>query len=227
MKTSQRCLGISALATSVASIALIVGVAACAGQGARTPEELRDAYVKALRENDADAAYVLLSPELQAKIDTKHFRQRWQASASERTMVLKSHDAQKTSGTLAPAVRSGITTHEGGHSLLWTKTGDRYVVTAGLPGIPRTDSPEATIRALVAGIRASGESHVQALLAPALLEQAAAEWNTRIERILSALSEPGTIVYSRDQTRASLSYGVNGKIILERGDAGWRVIELR
>ena len=67
--TPQRTRPSSALpARALLTLTAVLALApACRSTGARSPEALRDAYAQALRKDDPDAAYALLSPELQAR----------------------------------------------------------------------------------------------------------------------------------------------------------------
>ena len=209
------------------SLALVTGIG-CRHPGPRNPEDLHAAYLDALRKDDPDAAYQLLSPELQARIDADSFRARWQANAKERKMALDAAEARRrVDGDAPPAVRGAQSTHEGGHTLVWTQAGDSYLVVSGLPGIPDTSTPEATVRTLIAALRRANDGELGNVLAPELRERAASEWQVRVESIESALAEPGSVTYSADNMRAILRYAAGRAIVLEQSPAGWRVIEMR
>ena len=198
---------------------------ACAAGSKRSPEGLRDAYAAALRSNDADAAYALLTPDAQARTDLETFRARWASNSEQHEAALDaiaSLDEERRRPVL-----TGTTAHEGGIILHWTYTSLGYLVVDGLPGIPDTSTPAATARALIAALRSVSQAQLERVLATEMLERLGEDWNGRADAIEAALEEPGAISYSADNARAVLRYGAGRAITFEQTTAGWRVAELR
>jgi hypothetical protein len=198
---------------------------ACAAAAKRSPEGLRDAYAAALRSDDADAAYDLLAPELQARTDRDEFRERWKKDGAQHEAALAAIDGLDEAREAA--VLTGTTTHEGGAVLRWTYTELGFLVIDGLPGLPDTSTPAATARALIAALRSATDEQLDRVLAPELIEQLGGEWKSRADAIEKALEQPGAISYSADNSRAVLHYASGSAITFEQTPHGWRIAEIR
>lgn len=206
----------------IALLALNLG---CAAGAKRSPEGLRDAYAAALRADDADAAYALLAPDVQARTSIEAFRERWKSNAAQHKTALEG--INKIDDDRENAVLTGTTTHEGGVMLHWTHTSLGFLVVDGLPGIPDTSTPAATARALVAVLRGVSDIQLERVLATEMLERLGEDWSARADAIEAALEQPGAISYSADNSRAVLQYGAGRAITFEQTSSGWRVSELR
>ena len=209
---------------TVALLALLA-VSACRGsRGARSPEALRDAYAQALKRDDPDAAYALLSPELQARTPRAEFRTRWKAQAGERA-------AAQTALTNLPkaqhaAISGGQTVHAD-RILTWAEVAGGYQIVAGLPGLPDSSTPAQTIRALVAAIRGADLRNLEALVSDELAARLRDDWGRRTALIEALLEQPGAIEYSSDMQRAVLRYESGRALTLEQSPAGWRLTALQ
>lgn len=214
------------LARSAALVILgLVCATGCAAGAKRSPEGLRDAYASALRNDNPEAAYALLTDEVQARVDFETFRARWESNREQHDAALDAL-SDIDEDRRAP-VLTGTTAHEGGVVLHWTYTSLGYMVVDGLPGIPDTSTPAATARALVAALRSVSSAQLERVLATEMLERLGEDWNGRADAIEAALEEPGSISYSADNARAVLRYGAGRAITFEQTSAGWRVAELR
>jgi hypothetical protein len=201
----------------------IAFVVACAHDPGRGPEQLRQAYADALRRDDPDAAYDLMSPEAQSRVSRDAFRERWKDDEKERKAQLaaiKDLDAGK-----GQPVMTGMTTHEGGGLLHWTHVNGQWLVVDGLPGTYDTATPAATIRAFIRALRTLDFHGVATLLDPELASQLREDWTSRAERIEKALGEPDKLDLSLDLRRAVLRYGTTEQITLEQTPRGWRIID--
>lgn len=211
---------------SILALGLCAALApGCAAGAKRSPEGLRDAYAASLRSNDADAAYALLAPDVQARTDIEAFRARWEQNESQHKTQLEAissiDDDRKT------PVLTGTTTHAGGAVLHWTFTSLGFLVVDGLPGIPDTSTPAATARALISVLRGVSDIQLERVLATEMVERLGDDWTARAEAIEAALEEPGAISYSADNSRAVLRYASGRAITFEQTSQGWRVAELR
>ncbi len=223
-----RNLGPPALARSLLPWALALSAVSglgCASGPKRSPEGLRDAYAAALRTDDPDAAYALLTPDLQARTGIEAFRARWRDNSAAHK------NAQKAIAELPDdrraAVLTATTTHEGGLVLHWAHTSEGYLVVDGLPGVPDTSTPAATARALIGALRGISSVQLERVLATPMLERIGEDWTARADAIEAALLEPGSISYSGDNARAVLRYGAGRAITFEQTAQGWRIAELR
>ncbi|MBK9757288.1 MAG: hypothetical protein IPO88_28080 [Nannocystis sp.] len=206
-------------------LALAFAVPGCRSAGsARSPEALRDAYAQALRRDDPDAAYALLSPELQAATPRAAFRARWQAQTAERTA------AQAALAALPPAQRAAIaggqTTH-GALVLTWAEVAGHYQIVAGLPGLPDSSTPAQAIRAFLAAVRGADLRDLEALVSDELAARLRDDWGRRAALIEALLDQPGAIEYSSDMQRAVLRYEPGRALTLEQSPAGWRLTALQ
>ncbi len=203
-------------------LALLSG--ACRTSGARSPEALRDAYAQALRRDDPDAAYALLSPELQAATSPEIFRARWRAQSAERKA------AQATLTALPPAYRAPLPTGQtvhGKHVLTWAEVGGTYQILGGLPGLPDTSTPAQAIRAFLAAVRRADLHTLEALVSDDLAGRLRDDWERRTTAIEALLDQPGAIEFSSDMQRAVLRYEPGRALTLEQTTAGWRLTALQ
>ncbi len=205
----------------IATFAVLVGcfpLGACRHSGARSPEALRDAYKQALSKNNPEAAYALLSPELQATVPRSEFVARWNAHAEERAAAVR---ATVPAAMQAP-IRGGQTIH-GNTILTWTFVGKRYQIVRGLPGLADTSTPIQTIRAFLASVRAADLGRIHSLLSDELAARLGDDWNHRATLIEAMLETPGAIEYSSDMQRAVLRYEPGRALTLEQTPDGWRI----
>lgn len=206
-------------------LVLCVVLSACANSGARTPEDLRRRYAQALERDDPDAAYALMSPEIQAQISPEQFRKRWRSLKKERESsreAIESLDAAHQK-----AVRGGVTVHDGRILLTWVDVAGTFMIASGLPSIPATETPKQAIRALIAAIRTTNLRGLSFLLTDDANEAMAESWKSRIELIEDRLADPDAIEFSPDKRRASLRYEPGSALTLEQTPSGWRFIGLQ
>ena len=203
---------------------LVLACGACRGGAARSPEALRDAYAVALRRDDPDAAYALLSPELQAATSRDAFRARWRAQAGERKAAVTAL------AKLSPAYQSplvgGQTVH-GEHVLVWAEVAGNYQIVGGLPGLPDTSTPAQAIRAFLAAIRSADFHPLEALASDDLASRLRDDWQRRATAIEALLAQPGALEFSSDMQRAVLRYEPGRALTLEQTTAGWRLTALQ
>ncbi|NVB42642.1 nuclear transport factor 2 family protein [Pseudenhygromyxa sp. WMMC2535] len=216
----------TALHHGLLAVIFLAGFASgCASGARRSPEGLRDAYAAALRADDPDAAYALLAPDVQARVDIEEFRERWQKNTAHHTAALTAIDA--IDDDRQAAVFTATTTHPGGAVIHWTHAGGDFMVVDGLPGIPDTSTPAATARALIGALRGISSVQLELVLSTDMLERLGDDWNARADAIEAALNEPGSISYSSDNARAVLRYGAGRALTFEQTSQGWRVAEIR
>ena len=211
---------------ALASLAVLVVALAPACKRATTPspEKLRQAQLHAMKADDPNAAYALLSPEVQARVPKAEYVERWNDLKAERQALLSAAAAMPDAQ--ATAVREGTTVHEGGRVLSWTLVGDRYLVVDGLPGRPQTATPAEAIRSFLAAARATDLSRMRALFGEELAASLAEDWRARVDAIERALKDPGAIEVSPDGQRAELRYEADRAVRLEQTRAGWRLTAL-
>lgn len=209
---------------SLRLVAALLLLSACRPIGARSPEALRDAYAQALRRDDPDAAYALLSRELQAKTSREAFRARWKAQASERKAAQAA--IKDLPASHRAAILGGQTVH-GDRVLTWAQVGGHYRIVAGLPGLPDSSTPAQAIRAFLAAVRSADLHTLEALVSDELAARLRDDWNRRATVIESLLEQPGAIEYSSDMQRAVLRYEPGRALTLEQSPAGWRLTALQ
>lgn len=206
----------------IAGLALVGG--ACRTSGARSPEALREAYAQALRRDDPDAAYALLSPELQAATSRAAFRVRWKSQGAERKA------AATALAALHPLYRapigSGQTVH-GKTVLTWAEVAGTYQIVGGLPGLPDTSTPAQAIRAFLTAVRRTDLHTLEALVSDDLASRLRDDWERRATMIEALLDQPGALEFSNDMQRAVLRYEPGRALTLEQTTTGWRLTALQ
>lgn len=216
-----------------AVLGAVLGLAAVSGLGTTasckrattpTPEKLRAAHLAAMKADDPEAAYALLSPRVQARVPKAEFVARWKAQKVEHDAMLKAAAAMPAAETMA--VHEGTTVHEGGRVLRWTRVDDHYRVVDGLPGRPHTATPAEAIHAFIDAARSTDLSKMAAVLGEGLAASVAEDWRERVDAISRALDDPGAIEISGDELRAELRYEPDRAIRLEQTPSGWRIVAL-
>jgi hypothetical protein len=188
----------------------------------RSPEDLRDRYADALERDDPDAAYELLTRELQAQTTRDEFRARWRGHAAEHKKIateIRSQDAP------AP-VYAARTIHEHDVILRWVKIDGAYQIVDGLPGVANISTPAAAIRSLIAAIRASDTQALAALIGDDLAEEIRDAWRRRAETLEDLVAQPGAIEFTPNMRRALLRYEPGRALTLEQSPGGWKIISL-
>lgn len=207
-------------------MALTLGSSAGCGHGkSRSPTQLTQAHVAALKADDPAAAYALLAPQIRAATSFEEFEARWKADGDEHAAALEA--AQALPPEQAEPIYGGTTTHPGGRVLHWTQVHDQLQVHAGLPGRPNTSTPAQTIRGFIAAVRQAELTRIQALLGEDLLDAVDEDWTARVDAIEDALAEPGALDLSADLRRAELRYETGRVLTLEQTPHGWRITGLR
>ncbi len=195
-----------------ASLATLVVAAACA-HPPRSPRALVRAYDRALRDDDPHRAYALLAPELRARTSEDAFVERWRANRAELLAE------RQVAGAATFGRAEAVTRHPDGTRVTWIRADGRFLARSGLPGAPRTDTPQAAIRALIAHLRALAPDQAGPAAAPELRARLVRDWELRAQAIERALSVRANLQVSGDGLRAELRYGDGGSI---RKPSGWR-----
>lgn len=205
-------------------VAVLLSPVGCKQRSPRSPEQLRARYAEAIRQDDPQMAYALLSPEVQARVSPEEFARRWRREAKEHALALEGIDTLDE--THAAAVRTATTVHAGGRVLHWAKVGDHYLIVGGVPQLPDTSTPAQTIRSFLAAVRSADLTAFEPLLATELLGRVSEDWEARAGAIEKALEQPGAVELSADLTRAELRYDAQRAITLEQTEHGWRISAL-
>ncbi len=198
---------------------------ACGPRHTATPDDLRDAWAKALRDDDPEKAWALLSPGAQAQIGKEAFLERWTRDREDHRAQLEAHEKFDPAADEG-VVLAGRTTHPGGAELRWVEVEGDYLVLAGLPTSAWTMTAESTIRAFISALRRASDGSLEGLVAPELRERVSDAWSERADAIEAALEVPGSLELSSEYDRAVLRYE-GGAVVLERTESGWRVFDLR
>lgn len=202
-----------------------LSLAACrAAGGARSPEALRDAYARALADDDPAAAYALLSPELRASTSKQAFVARWKTQAAERAAARAAVDTLPAA--LKAPVLGGETVHDRA-VLTWARVGGAYQIVGGLPGLPDLSTPASAVRALIGALRRADLSALSALLTDDLSSRLQDDWNRRADLLEQLLTQPGAIEFTPGMQRAILRYEPGRALTLEQTPQGWRILSLQ
>lgn len=204
----------------------VLSLAACRTGSPRSPQTLRQAYVQAVRDNKPEAAYALLTPDVQQAVSPKVFVARWKANRKEQLARAKA--AAELGDKDRDPVFAGTAYDEDGKVLEFVKVGDHYWISGGLPQTADTSTPDAAVRAFIAATRGTDFSAVEAVVDGELAEAMHEEWDARVRDILSALSKPGAFSLSLDLQHAELRYGNADHLIrLKQTTRGWRILDIR
>jgi hypothetical protein len=199
-------------------------VACRAGGGARSPEALRDAYARALANDDPAAAYALLAPELRAATSKQAFVARWKSQAAERAAARAAVDTLPAG--LKTPVLGGETVHDQA-VLTWARVGGAYQIVGGLPGLPDLSTPASAVRALIGALRRADLSALSALLTDDLSSRLQDDWHRRADLLEQLLAQPGAIEFTPGMQRAILRYEPGRALTLEQTPQGWRILSLQ
>ncbi|MEE9384826.1 MAG: hypothetical protein V3V08_15595 [Nannocystaceae bacterium] len=197
----------------------------CRAPSPRSPEALRDAYAEAIRHNDPDAAYDLLSPGAQAHTERAAFGARWAKQQRELRATLG--DIESLDEPLRRPLLRGRTAHPSGRVIHWQHADGRYWVVAGLPGPPDLSSPEHAVRALIDILRADDHSALEGVMTEELAQQRADRWAVLADALEAALAKPGAVERSESRDRAVLRYAPGRRVVLAHDGAQWRVQALQ
>ncbi|HEY2744089.1 MAG TPA: hypothetical protein VGL86_05685 [Polyangia bacterium] len=185
------------------------------------PEPALAAWRDAIAKNDPRAAYPLLSSSLRARITADDFALQWKAAqadlSSQEEALHEPHAVRRASGELTD-----------GRAWPLVRDADRWRIAAAHPLEPGGDTPEDTLRRLIAALDEHDFDAVVALLAEPLrttLEQALAE---RVARLKTALRRGGieaTGGSSASGSTARLRYDPRYHLDLIQENGRWRIAD--
>jgi hypothetical protein len=199
----------------VAVTLLLFGCARMPRRSASDPGVLVRAWAQAIARDQPSDAWKLLTPELRARVSETDFRIAWRSAladlaAQEQAIgnrwSVRQADAELPDGRALPLAR------EGG---LWRIAAARPIAVGG-------ETPEDTVRRLLAAIEAHDFEAVLALLAEPLratIEQAMGE---RVERLRAALRR-GPLDSSGNPARIRYDARYHLDLIQENGR--WRIAD--
>ncbi len=235
------CAGIARRGVRGSLLLLLLEATAChSTPRIKTPQDAAQAWRVAIERGDAELAWSLLSPGLQAQLGHEGFVAAFEASREQLKNDLAGSNAdspgEKRSGKgsakreRGPSktghvteLRTATTVHEGGQWLTWVEVDGQYLVASGLPGLPDLSTPERAIRAFIAAARSQDRTGMDQVLADELVEINQEQLEARLEAIEAALSSEG-LERAEDGTRASLLYGSGRRLVLQLRDGQWRVV---
>ncbi|TPV94673.1 MAG: nuclear transport factor 2 family protein [Myxococcales bacterium FL481] len=205
-------------------LALAGSTSACRIRGPQTPDALREAYAQAIRDDDPDAAFELLSHEAQQRVGREAFRANWRAHRAELEATAREID-QLDAATAEP-VWYGTTSHPSGRVVRWESIDGHYRAVDGLPERADLSSPQRAISELVAALRRSGSTPLAAIATEELNARIDRRWLDTADAIERALADPRALEVADDGTHAVLTYGAGRYLVLQQIDGQWRVDEL-
>lgn len=209
-----------------ASIVLVLLALGCA-HAPRTahapssdPEPALAAWRDAIAKNDPRAAYQLLSASLRARTSAEDFTLQWKASqadsSAQQEALHQRHQVRRASGELTDG-RAWPLVHDP----------DCWRIASPHPLEPGGDTPEDTLRRLIAALDARDFDAVLALLAEPLrttIEQALAD---RVSRLKAAVRRGGVELSgaSNSGSTARLRYDTRYHLDLIQENGRWRVAD--
>ena len=194
--------------------------APAASRPSADPEPALVAWQKAIADNDARAAYRLLSSSLRARVSESDFALQWKAAqvdlSAQEDALHAGHAVRRASGEIAD-----------GHAWPLVRDGDRWRLAAVHPLAPGGDTPEDTLRRLIAAVEERDFDALLGLLAEPLratLEQAIAD---RVGRLKAAVRRGGLEMTGSDNlgSTARLRYDTRYHLDLVQENGRWRVAD--
>ena len=208
---------------------ILVAILALGGCAHRTPstraptsdpEPAVTAWRQAIAKNDPQAAYQLLSAPLRLRITAEEFALQWKAAqadlSAQEEALADPHTMRRASGELTD-----------GRAWPLVRDPDRWRIAAVHPLEPGGDTPEDTLRRLIAAVDARDFDAVLALLAEPLrttLEQALTD---RVSKLKSAVRRGGVEISGSNGTgsTARLRYDARYHLDLVQENGRWRVAD--
>ena len=179
------------------------------------PEPALTSWQKAIADNDAHAAYRLLSSSLRARIGESDFALQWKAAqpdlSAQQDALQAGHAVRRASGEIAD-----------GRAWPLVRDGDRWRVAAVHPLAPGGDTPDDLVRRLVTAVEERDFDALLGLLAEPLratLEQAIAD---RLSRLKAAVRHGGI---EASGNTARLRYDPRYHLDLIQENGRWRVAD--
>ena len=191
------------------------------------PATLGATYRAALSDDDPARAWELMAPEARAATDRSTFNRRWEETRRERQALAASPPLEQApEGAGAPATwLEGVTIHERGRRVTWTRVDGAFVATGGLGELPSRRSPLAALSAFARALRGLDMAALSDVVGPELARASTALLATRASGIEALLEDPSRItLVGDDQARALIEPGV--LIRLQRFADGWRVVSV-
>jgi len=185
------------------------------------PEPALAAWRGAIAKNDPRAAYQLLSTSLRARITAEEFALQWKAAqadlSAQEEALHQPHAVRQASGELSE-----------GRAWPLVRDPDRWRIAAPHPFEPGGDTPEDTLRRLIAAVEARDFDALLGLLAEPLrttLEQALSDRVTRLKTALRRGGIENSGGSSATGSIARVRYDSRYHIDLVQENGHWRVAD--
>jgi hypothetical protein len=202
----------------VAGMLAMVGWAGCGRlprRAAADPTVLLRAWASAVARDQPSEAWRLLSPELRARIPETDFRLAWRSALPDlaaQEAAIRQHVHVRQADAELPDGRALVLAHENG---LWRVAAARPVAAGG-------ETPEDTVRRLLAAIDAHDFDALLGLLAEPLRTTIEEALNERAERLRAALRR-GPLDSSG--TPARIRYDARYHLDLVQENGRWRIAD--
>jgi hypothetical protein len=202
-------------AAALLLVMLAVGCAHSPRRGAADPTPLLTSWAQAIAHDQPSVAWKLLSPSLRARISETDFTVSWRAATAD---LLAQAEALRARWTL----RSADAELPDGRALPLARDGNLWRVAAARPGAAGGETPEDTVRRLLAAVEAHDFDAILALLAEPLritVEEALVE---RVDRLKAALRR-GPLDSSGNPARIRYDSRYHLDLVQENGR--WRIAD--
>jgi hypothetical protein len=202
-------------AAALAAVALTVGCAHAPRHAASDPGALLGLWADAVTRDQPVAAYKLLSPTLRAHLTEGDFTTAWRTA-------LPDLQAQRDALRARALLRSATGELPDGRALPLVRDGERWRLASARPSAIGGETPEDTVRRLLAAVEARDFDAILGLLAEPLrstVEQAVAD---RVERLKTALRR-GPL--DSAGTPARIRYDSRYHIDLVQENGKWRIAD--
>lgn len=193
-----------------------MGLGACHRGGTASPERTLSAYVRAIREGDARAAYDLLDRETRAGLSYDAFA----ALMKENRRELERQAAELERRLSQPILPEARVRLENGDPILLVREKDRWRIEEGVVESPVLRSPRDAVLELRRALRRRSLRDVERVLS----RDARAQLEAEIERFLAETADELDLETQVEGARARVRTTEGREIHLVRESGEWRVV---
>ena len=188
-------------------------------QDTHHPRSALGQYVRAVRANNPQAAYALLSKKVRATVSLEEFTQRWKSGHTE--LLAQAEDIEKARGqTKAFALEARIEVGSR-RTVSLALEGERWRILGGVGSGFESTSPREAVHALVRALESRSFSAFLRLLSKTRQEQFLREMSLRLEKLKANLDRDFEVTGNRARLQYDPRYWI--QLVKEKGV--WKIVE--